>query len=75
MVVLSAGSEAPEYSRALREQLALAQSIMTGLGYAGRHFALVETGDPAAAIAALQALAPAAVPKTAATFAMPGATT
>jgi ferredoxin len=70
VAVLSAGSEAPEYSQSLRGQMALAQSILAGLGYAGRHFALIETGDAAAAVAALEALAPAAVPATPAAFAL-----
>jgi ferredoxin len=70
VAVLSAGSEAPEYSRSLGEQMALAQSILAGLGYAGRHFALVESGDPAAAVSALEALQPATVPATPAAFAL-----
>jgi len=70
VAVLSAGSEAPEYSQSLRGQLALAQSILAGLGYAGRHFALVETGDADAAVAALEALEPASVPATPAAFAL-----
>ncbi|MDH5263994.1 MAG: 4Fe-4S binding protein [Betaproteobacteria bacterium] len=72
VAILSAGSEAPEYAIALRGQMDLAQSILAGLGYAGRHFALVETADPRAASDALQALAPAAVPPAAATFALSG---
>ena len=70
VAVLAAGSEAPEYSRSLGEQLALAQSIVAGLGYAGRHFALLETHDAQAALAALESLEPAAVPKVAAGFAL-----
>ncbi len=70
VAVLSAGSEAPEYGIALRAQMDLAQSILAALGYAGRHFALVESADPRAAADALQALAPAAVPPAAATFAL-----
>ncbi len=70
VAVLSAGSEAPEYARSLREQMALAQSILSGLGYAGRHFALVEATTPEAAIAALEAFAPAAVPGAPAAFAL-----
>lgn len=70
VVVLAAGSEAPEYSRSLQEQMALAQAIVSGLGYAGRHFALVGTGDAQAAVEALESLAPAAVPASAATFAL-----
>ena len=42
VAVLCAGSESPEYVRALEEQMALAQSIVTSLGYTGTHFALVD---------------------------------
>ncbi len=70
VVVLAAGSEAPEYSRSLREQMDLAQSIVSALGYTGRHFTLLETGDAQAAIATLEALAPAGIPAIAATFAL-----
>jgi ferredoxin len=70
VAVLAAGSEAPEYARSLREQMDLAQSIVTGLGYGGGHFTLVEAGDADTAIAALEALAPAAMPASAATFAL-----
>jgi ferredoxin len=70
VAVLSAGSEAPEYARSLREQMDLAQSIISALGYAGRHFVLVESGDADAAIDALESLAPASIPATAATFAL-----
>ena len=70
VVVLSAGSEAPEYSRSLREQMDLAQSIVSALGYSGRHFVLVETAEADAAIDVLEALAPASIPATAATFAL-----
>jgi ferredoxin len=70
VAVLSAGSEAPEYGKSLREQMALAQSIVTALGYAGRHFVLVETNDTAALAAAFEALEPAARPGAVATFAL-----
>ncbi|AVR96264.1 4Fe-4S binding protein [Pseudoduganella armeniaca] len=39
------GTEAPQYVAALERQVALAQAIMDGLGYAGPHFTL---GDAAA---------------------------
>lgn len=70
VAVLSAGSEAPEYSASLREQMALAQSIVSALGYAGRHFVLVETGDAGALAGAFEALEPAAHPEAPATFAL-----
>jgi ferredoxin len=40
------GAEAPQYAAALERQMAIAQEIMDGLGYAGPHFALVR-GDGA----------------------------
>ncbi|MGE3452651.1 MAG: 4Fe-4S binding protein [Burkholderiales bacterium] len=70
VAVLCAGSEAPEYLRSLGEQVALAQSIVSGLGYAGVHFALVEAADADDAIAALESLSPASVPEVAGTFAL-----
>jgi ferredoxin len=70
VAVISAGSEAPEYAHSLGGQVALAQSIVSGLGYAGRHFAFIESGDADAAVDALESLAPASVPAAAATFAL-----
>ncbi len=40
--VLATAEEAPEYRQALQEQMAVAQAILTGLGYSGRHFKLIE---------------------------------
>jgi len=42
VVVLMTREEAPQYREAVREQMALGQAILTGLGYAGRHFSLLE---------------------------------
>jgi ferredoxin len=70
VAVLSAGSEAPEYAQSLREQLDLAQSIVSALGYAGRHFHLVASADADAVAGALEALTPAACPGKPATFAL-----
>jgi ferredoxin len=42
VAVLMTGEEAPQYRAALREQMAVAQAIMNGLGYAGTHFTLVD---------------------------------
>jgi len=50
-----AREEAPERD-ALAAQMAVAQALLTGLGYAGRHLRLVDSGEDAAALdAALQA--------------------
>ncbi len=40
--VLLTDEEAPQYREALIEQMAVAQSILTGLGYTGEHFRLIE---------------------------------
>ena len=43
--VLLTDQEAPQYRTALAEQMAVAQSILTGLGYTGEHFKLIEAKD------------------------------
>ncbi len=43
--VLLTDEEAPQYRVALTEQMAVAQSILTGLGYTGEHFRLIEAKD------------------------------
>ncbi|WP_088285619.1 4Fe-4S binding protein [Ideonella sp. A 288] len=43
--VLATGEEAPEYRQALSEQMAVAQAIVSGLGFAGQHFRLIEARD------------------------------
>jgi len=43
--VLMTGEEAPQYREAVREQMAVAQAIVSGLGYAGQHFQLLEARD------------------------------
>ncbi|MBS3998202.1 MAG: 4Fe-4S binding protein [Hydrogenophaga sp.] len=43
--VLMTGDEAPQYRDAVREQMAVAQSIVSGLGYSGQHFQLIEARD------------------------------
>jgi ferredoxin len=40
--VLLTDEEAPQYRTALAEQMAVAQSILTGLGFTGEHFKLIE---------------------------------
>ncbi|PZQ01035.1 MAG: 4Fe-4S ferredoxin [Variovorax paradoxus] len=53
--VLTGSTEAPQYLEALAAQMAQAQAIVTGLGYAGQHFRLIPAGDTAALDAALRA--------------------
>ncbi len=43
--VLLTDEEAPEYRQALTEQMAVAESILQGLGYEGRHLQLLEARD------------------------------
>jgi ferredoxin len=43
--VLLTDEEAPEYRQALTEQMALAQAILSGLGYGGEHLQLIEARD------------------------------
>lgn len=52
--VLLTEEEAPEYRAALAEQMAVAQAILSGLGYRGEHFRLIEARD-ARDLAALDA--------------------
>ena len=66
--VLLSEEEAPEYRAALQEQMAVAQAVLSGLGYAGTHFALLEAGDLAVLDTALRA-APAATVKRVAAYA------
>jgi ferredoxin len=68
VVIVAHGGEAETYRAALRGQMALAESILGALGYAGTHFALLETDAPAALERGLWELAPAATVSHAATF-------
>jgi len=43
--LLLTDEEAPQYAQALSEQMAVAQTILTGLGYAGEHFKLLQVRD------------------------------
>ena len=59
VVVLSTGSEAPEYLAALKRQLAFAGEILSGLGYhdgGDGHFKLIEADDVTQLAGALRAL-------------------
>ena len=53
--VLATEEEAPEYRIALRAQMAVAQAVLTGLGYSGEHLRLIEAGAANALDAALRA--------------------
>lgn len=70
--VLITQEEAPDYLRALREQMAVAQALLSGLGYAGEHVRLLQVRD-ARDLAALDAEAqtrPASTVREAARFAL-----
>ena len=43
--VLVTDEEAPQYRQALTEQMAVAQAVLTGLGYTGEHLRLLEARD------------------------------
>jgi ferredoxin len=51
--VLMTGEEAPQYRDAVRAQMDVAQAIVSGLGYSGRQFRLIEARDAKALDAAL----------------------
>ena len=43
--VLMTDEEAPQYQEAIRSQMAVAQAILTGLGYQGEHFRVLHARD------------------------------
>ncbi len=63
--VLATDEEAPEYRVALGEQMAVAQAVLMGLGYAGTHLRLIEASDARELDKALQALPAQSVSKAA----------
>ena len=56
IAILAAGDVAPQYVDALSEQMTIGQAVLDGLGYAGPHFQLVQTGSADAAQELLLAL-------------------
>ena len=67
VVLLATPDEDGEYLAALREQMAIGQAVLHGLGYEGRHFHVVEAGegvDLEAAFAKLEPAMPVPVPGT-----------
>ena len=61
VAVLVGSGEAPQYVAALREQIALGQTILAGLGMRGQHLHLLQADSPGALDAALRGLQPGAV--------------
>jgi ferredoxin len=45
VAVLTTSEEAPQYREGLREQMAVAESILNGLGFEGTHFSLLQSND------------------------------
>ncbi len=45
VVILSAGSEAPEYAAATQREMILGDTILNALGFAGSHFAWLNSGQ------------------------------
>lgn len=68
VALLTTGREATDYVAALRQQVGIAQSILSGLGYVGRHITLIEAESPQALDATLQELDSAGVPAHTASF-------
>jgi ferredoxin len=61
VLVLLTHEEAPQYKTALQEQMAVAQSLLNGLGYEGVHFELLQASSAASLDADLQRLSGRAV--------------
>jgi len=68
VVVVSAGNEPEGYVEAIRAQMAIAQTILSSLGYAGRHLELIVADNAPALETELWALAPALAPERPGTF-------
>lgn len=68
VVLLSTGSDDAVELAAIREQMAIGQAVLSGLGYAGVHFAVIEAKTPEAVEAEFARLAPAASPAAPASF-------
>ncbi len=68
IAVLMTGEEAPQYVDALEQQMASAQAILSGLGYAGTHIQLIRAANAAELETALHALQAATVPAARASF-------
>ena len=72
IVILMSGDEAPQYRTALVEQMAVGQALMSGLGFAGVHFHLLEGTDTAGLDLALRFVPAQGVTNPCATSVLPG---
>ncbi len=72
VVVLATGEEAPQYLEGLQAQMQVAEAILEGLGYSGRHFSLLQCRNANALDRELKLLAPhtGAVPRMPGRFAV-----
>jgi len=61
VLVMLTNEEAPQYKTALMEQMAVAQSLLNGLGYDGVHFELLQVGSASSLDADLHRLSGRAV--------------
>lgn len=68
VAVMVTPHDAPAYVAALKQQTMIAQQIMSGLGYAGSHFTVIDAETPEILDAALRQLPQGAIPATTATF-------
>jgi ferredoxin len=68
ITVLATGTEAPQYLAALEHQMAIAQAVLAGLGYAGVHFQLLRASTPAELANGLQNAPRGEAPSQPATF-------
>tara|TARA_R110001599_G_scaffold159052_2_gene346239 strand:+ start:50605 stop:52704 length:2100 start_codon:yes stop_codon:yes gene_type:complete len=66
--VMVTDEEAPQYVDALQQQMDLAQTILTGLGYAGQHLQLIRINSAAELDAFVNTLVPAQTVSVCATF-------
>ncbi|GIZ52064.1 4Fe-4S binding protein [Noviherbaspirillum aridicola] len=68
VLILSTGDEAPQYLEALEAQIDLAQTILSALGYEGKHLLLLRAQDALELDVELRRAQPAAVPSQPGTF-------
>ncbi|WEF35195.1 4Fe-4S binding protein [Pseudoduganella chitinolytica] len=72
VMILATGAEAPQYAAALAQQVEIARTILSGLGYGADHVQVVQAGDAATLDTALRRIEAGQVPAVAATFAIGG---
>jgi len=68
VAVLTTPHDAPQYVEALKAQMQLAQTIVSGLGYAGAHFSLIHADEAPELDARLADISAAAIPAQPARF-------